>query len=295
MTSAKPPRVHVDESLPERVNEILVDKFILIDDVAGADGVLSTVTTRVDSTYLDRAGPRLKIVANYGVGVDNIDLDAARARSVIVTNTPDVLTRATAEFAIGLMLSLLRRVAEGDRYLRTNPRWEFSLEFMVGEGLEGKTVAIVGPGRIGRETARLVEAFGASPIFVGRGESLQPLADADIVSIHCPLTSGTLHLIDGRALTMMRPTAVLVNTARGPVVNEGALIEALRKRTIAGAALDVFEFEPSVAKELLTLENLVLTPHLGSATRAAREAMGLLAAAALKAVLLEGKTPWNAV
>ena len=168
-------------------------------------------------------------MANYGVGVNNIDLDTARRRGVVIANTPDVLTRTTAELAITLVLSLMRRVTEGDRMLRRRDRWEFSLEFMLGESLDGKTLCIVGPGRIGRETARLAEAFGATTIYAGRGDALpELLGRADVVSLHCPLTAETHHLIDADALAHMRPAAVLVNTARGPVVDEAALVHALR-------------------------------------------------------------------
>jgi lactate dehydrogenase-like 2-hydroxyacid dehydrogenase len=194
------------------------------------------------------------------------------------------------------MLALMRRVAEGDRMLRRRDPWGFSLAFMLGESLDGKSLCILGPGRIGRETARLAEAFGASTVYAGRGDPLPELfAAADIVSIHCPLTAETRHLVDAGLLARMRPTAVLVNTARGPIVDEAALVDALRAGAIAGAALDVFEFEPAVTEELLSMENVVLSPHLGSATRATREAMGMLAVGALRAVLLESRSPANAV
>ncbi len=290
------PRVNVTGAIPERVLRALAADFELADAPESVDGVLSLILTKVDDAFLARAGPRLRIVANYGVGVDNIDLAAARARGIVVTNTPDVLTRATAELAIALTLALLRRVAEGDRFLRRREEWEFSLEFMLGESLDGKTVAIVGPGRIGRETARLAGAHGATVRFVGRGDDLQlALSAADVVSLHVPGSPDNRHLIDAEALRAMRPTAVLVNTARGPVVDEAALVDALRSRRIAGAALDVFEFEPEVGAGLLDLENVVLTPHLGSATRETREAMGLLAVSALHALLIDGIVPPNVV
>jgi glyoxylate reductase len=289
-------RVHVSGSVPSRITAALEEDFELVADTVGAEGILSLIPTTVDEAYLERAGSSLRVVANYGVGVDNIDLEAARSRGVIVTNTPDVLTRATAELAVALMLSLLRRVAEGDRLIRRGGGWSFSLEFMLGESLDGKTVGVIGPGRIGRETARLTEPFGASVMFAGRGEPLDELlARADIVSVHCPLTADTHHLIGEQALARMVPSAVLVNTARGPIVDEAALVRALAERRIAGAALDVFEFEPYVTEQLLAMENVVLTPHLGSATRATREAMGMLAVDALRAVLLEDRRPDNAV
>jgi glyoxylate reductase len=236
------------------------------------------------------------VVANYAVGVNNVDLEAARRRGLVVANTPDVLTRATAELALALMLALLRRVAEGDRFVRADRPWEFSLEFMLGESLEGKELLIVGAGRIGRETARLAEAFGARPVYAGRGDDLQALLPgADIVSVHTPLTDETHHLIGARELALMKPTAVLVNTARGPIVDEAALTDALRAGEIGGAALDVYEREPEVTEELRTLDNVVLTPHLGSATRDTRVAMGMLCVEALRAVLLEDRVPANAV
>jgi lactate dehydrogenase-like 2-hydroxyacid dehydrogenase len=290
------PRVNVTGAIPERVLAALTADFDVVDTPVGTDGILSVLPTKVDDAFLARAGPRLRIVANYGVGVDNIDLDAARARGIVVANTPDVLTGATAEQAIALMLALLRRVVEGDRMLRRGGEWRFSVEFMLGESLDGKVVAIVGAGRIGRETARLAEAFGATALFVGRGDSLEhALRRADVVSLHVPATPATRHLIDAAALEVMKPSAVLVNTARGSVVDEAALVRALQSGQIAGAALDVFELEPTVSPELLELENVVLTPHLGSATRETREAMGLLAASALRSLLIEGVAPRNVV
>lgn len=289
-------RVHVTGPVPAAVTDALERDFELVPEPGRADGILALLTTRVDADYLDRAGPQLAIVANYGVGVDNVDLDAARARGVQVANTPDVLTKATAELAIALTLALLRRVAEGDRFLRARRTWTFSLEFMLGEGLDGKTFLVVGPGRIGRETARLAEAFGARPVFAGRDDDLLALlAEADVVSLHTPLTAATRHLIDAAALAAMRPTAVLVNTARGAIVDEAALVEALARGRLAGAALDVFEHEPAVSEELLALENVVLTPHVGSGTRETREAMGLLAVSALRDVLVHGRRPPNTV
>ncbi len=254
------------------------------------------LTTCVDDGFLERAGPQLRVVANYAVGVNNVDLASAEARGVVVANTPDVLTRATAELAVGSMLALLRRIAEGDRFVRRRSAWSFSLEFMLGSSLEGKQLLIVGAGRIGRETARLAAAFGALPTFAGRDAELRTLlAEADIVSLHVPLTDETTHLLDADALAAMKPTAIVVNTARGPIVDERALLEALRSGSLGGAALDVYEREPEVEDGLLALENVVLTPHLGSATRETRVAMGMLCVGALRAVLLEERRPENAV
>jgi lactate dehydrogenase-like 2-hydroxyacid dehydrogenase len=290
------PRVYLTARLPAGVERELEQSFELVGEPEGVDGVLAVLTTTIDAPFLDRAGPQLRVVANYAVGVNNIDLDAARSRGVTVANTPDVLTRATAELAVGLMLALLRRIAEGDRFVRRRAAWEFSLEFMLGESLDGKDLLVVGPGRIGRETARLAEAFGARVAFAGREDALhEALGRADVVSLHVPLTDATRHLIDAAALRAMRSTAVLVNTARGPIVDEQALVEALADGQIAGAALDVYEREPDVEEALLGMENVVLTPHLGSATRDTRIAMGMLAVEALRAVLLEGRRPANAV
>ena len=290
------PRVHLTARLPAEIEQELERSFELVGGPEGADGILAVLTTTIDAPFLDRAGTQLRVVANYAVGVNNIDLDAASSRGVTVANTPDVLTRATAELAVGLMLALLRRIAEGDRFVRRRAAWEFSLEFMLGHSLDGKDLLVVGPGRIGRETARLAEAFGARVSFAGRDDDLhEALGRAEVVSLHVPLTDATRHLIDAAALRAMQSTAVLVNTARGPIVDEQALAQALAEGRIAGAALDVYEREPDVEESLLGMENVVLTPHLGSATRDTRIAMGMLAVEALRAVLLEGRRPANAV
>jgi glyoxylate reductase len=269
--------------------------FELVAEPEEVDGLVATPIVQVDAPLLDRAGERLRVVANYAVGLDNVDLDAARSRGLVVTNTPDVLTRATAELTLALLLALVRRVAEGDRLLRRREPWRLEPTFMLGRGLAGRTLGVVGAGRIGSEVARLGEAFGLRPILVRSADPLDEALAADIVTLHCPLTPETRHLVDAHALGRMRPHAVLVNTSRGAVVDEAALVEALRAGTIAGAALDVFEREPEVHPGLLELPNVVLTPHLGSATHEAREAMGMLCVDALRAVLLEGRVPPNAV
>jgi glyoxylate reductase len=282
--------------VPAAIDAALAESFALVDSPVGADGVLSTLPTRIDEAFLEHAGPQLRVVANYGVGVDNIDLEAARRRGVLVANTPDVLTETVAEFAVGLTLALLRRIVEGDRFLRAGKPWSFDVQFMLGEGLRGKRFAVVGAGRIGRATARLAEAFGAEPTLIGSGDDLHAaLRDADVVSLHVPLTPATRHLIDAPALAAMQRHAVLVNTSRGAVVDERALVRSLLTGELAGAALDVHEHEPSVADELLAMENVVVTPHVASATRETREAMGMLAVSALRAVLLEDRTPSNLV
>ncbi|HJR94822.1 MAG TPA: NAD(P)-dependent oxidoreductase [Gaiellaceae bacterium] len=290
------PRVHEAAGVPAEIEADLAEAFELVGAPEGADGVIVTPAVTVDAAFLDGVGPQLQVVANYAVGLDNLDLDVIRARGIVATNTPGVLTNATAEHAIALMLALLRRVAEGDRSLRRRDDWEWGPDFMVGESLEGKDVLVVGPGRIGKRVAELAAAHGARPTFAGRNDDLPALLPAaDVVTLHCPLTPQTRHLVDSRALMAMKQTAVVVNTARGPVVDEAALVEALRAGTIAGAALDVFEHEPAVSEELLAMENVVLTPHIASATRETRLAMGRLVVSALRAVLLEGRTPPNAV
>jgi glyoxylate reductase len=282
--------------VPAEIAQELASSFELVDSPSGAAGVVTTPAIPVDEAFLDAAGPQLRVVANYAVGLDNIDLAVTRERGIVVSNTPGVLTNTTAEHALGLVLSLLRRIVEGDRSLRRRDDWEWGPDFMVGEGLEGKEVLVVGPGRIGRRVAELAAAHGARPAFAGREDDLHAaLATADVVSLHCPLTAETRHLVDADAFAAMKPTAVLVNTARGPVVDERALVAALEQGTIAGAALDVFEHEPAVSAELLGMENVVLTPHIASATRETRIAMGMLVVSALRAVLLEDRIPENAV
>jgi glyoxylate reductase len=290
------PRVHVSGPIPTRVAAALAERFDLQPDAPGAEGVLALTTTRIDGGYLDGVGAQLEIVANYGVGVDNVDLEAASSRGVTVTNTPDVLTDAVAELAIASTLALLRRVVEGDRFLRGGGQWSFSLEFMLGTSMRGKTFGVIGAGRIGRATASLAEGLGARALFCGRDDDLIAILQAsDIVSLHCPLTPDTHHLINAKTLAQMRSSAVLINTSRGPVVCEADLVAALNGGVIAGAALDVFEHEPEFACELRALDNVVLTPHIGSGTRETREAMGMVAVEALHSALVERRTPHNVV
>jgi glyoxylate reductase len=280
-----------DSEWPPRREELLARS-------AGCDGLMTMLTDRIDDELLDAAGPQLRVVANFAVGFDNVDIPACTRRGVIVSNTPDVLTHTTAELTITLMLALMRRVAEGDRLIRRREDWIWAPNMMLGTGLAGKTLGLAGYGRIAREVARLAEAHGMTVIYTSRtgGLSLSELlATADVVSLHLPLSPETHHLIDQRALELMKPTAVLVNTSRGPIVDEAALARALAEKRIAGAALDVFEREPEVTEELLALENVVLTPHLGSATIETREAMGMLCVEALRAVLLENRVPANAL
>jgi glyoxylate reductase len=277
--------------------------------VAGADAVVTLLHDRVDDGFLDAAGAGLRIVANVAVGYDNVDVPACAGRGVVVSNTPGVLTEATADIAFALILMATRRLGEGERLIRSRTPWSWSMFFMLGTGIQGKTLGIVGLGQIGLATARRARAFGMEIVYAGRrrapegveaelGARLVPLeqllGEADAVSLHCPLSDETHHLIDAEALSRMKRSAFLVNTTRGPVVDEAALAEALRAGTIAGAGLDVFEREPEVHPELLELENVVLIPHLGSATVETRTAMGVLAAQNVAAIL-RGEAPLTPV
>ncbi len=277
----------------------------LHDAVAGADVVVSLLHDRVDGALLDAAGPQVRCVANVAVGYDNIDVPAATQRGVQVTNTPGVLTDATADLAMALILMTTRRLGEGERLLRARQPWSWHLFFLLGTGLQGKTLGIVGLGAIGSATARRARAFGmkiayASPeaappevvaeLEAERVELDALFASADVVSLHVPLTEETRHLVDAARLRQMKPTAHLVNTTRGPVVDEAALADALRDRVIGGAALDVFEREPEVHPGLLDSDHVVIVPHLGSATIETRTAMAELAARNAVAVLA-GETP----
>jgi glyoxylate reductase len=268
---------------------------------AGADGVVVSLGNRIDDPFLDAAGPQLRVVANIGVGYDNVDVAACTAREVVVTNTPGVLTDATADLAFALILMATRRLGEAERLVRARRPWRFGLDFMLGTGITGKTLGIVGLGQIGAAVARRGRAAGMEIVYTGRrtvaeelrrelGARFLPLdellATADVVSLHTPLTEETRGLIDEEALAHMKPTAFLVNTSRGPVVDEAALAQALRDGTIAGAGLDVFEHEPEVHPDLLELDNVVLLPHLGSATVETRTAMAVLAARNATAVVL---------
>ena len=262
--------------------------------LAGKAVVVATLTETFDRALLSRA-PTLRLIANVAVGFNNIDVAAAHERGVVVTNTPDVLTDSTADFTWGLILSVTRRIAEGDRLVRAG-RWKgWAFDFMLGTELKGKQLGIVGMGRIGRAVAARARAFGLRVAYHSRraleiegAEALsldRLLVSSDIVSLHVPLTDETRHLIDRKALTRMRRSAYLINTTRGPVVDEAALAWALRERLIAGAALDVYEREPEVHPDLMGIDRVVLAPHLGSATTETRLAMANLAVDNVIAVL----------
>ncbi len=258
--------------------------------LAGKRALICVLTDRVDRALLDSA-PELAIVANIAVGYDNIDVPAAKSRGVVVTNTPDVLTGATAELTWGLILAAARRIAEGDRLIRRGQWKGWALDFMLGMELRGKQLGIIGRGRIGRAVAAIAPAFGMTAVFAKHDMSFDELlVSSDVISIHTPGTPETRHLIDRKALARMKRSAILVNTARGTVVDEEALVWALGERLIAAAALDVYEKEPVVHAGLLSMEHVVLAPHLGSATRETRTAMADLAVANVLAVL-DGRPP----
>jgi glyoxylate reductase len=270
--------------------------------LAGKQGLICVVTDKITPEVLD-AGRELKVVANIAVGYDNIDVAAAKSRGIVVTNTPDVLTEAVAEITWGLIFSITRRIVEGDRLVRRRGWKGWALDFMLGTELGGKQLGIIGRGRIGRAVAAKAPAFGMQVVFAAhsgekpkQGEmSLDELlVTSDVISIHTPITAANRHLIDRKALARMKRSAFLVNTARGPIIDEEALAWALKERLIAGAALDVYEREPEIVAELLELENVVLAPHLGSATRETRTAMADMAVRNAVAVL-QGNPPLTPV
>jgi glyoxylate reductase len=268
----------------------------------GKQGVLVLLGDRVDRAAID-AGTDLKIIANVAVGYDNLDVAYARSKGIVCTNTPDVLTDAVADYTWALILTMTRRLGEGERIVRRGEWQGWAFDFMLGTSLAGKQLGIIGAGRIGRAVADRAGAFGMRVAVHSRRQEDWPeaewmsfdrlLATSDVVSLHVPLTADTRKLIDQRALARMKRTAYLVNTTRGAVVDEAALAWALREHLIAGAALDVFEREPIVHPDLLPLENVILAPHLGSATRETRLAMADLAVRNVLAVLTgrEALTP----
>lgn len=276
----------------------------LLTRVAGKDALICLLTDPVDPAVLDAAGPSLRIVANIAVGYNNIDVAACRARNVVATNTPDVLTNACADFTWALILAVTRRLGEGERVVRRGEWKGWSLDYMLGMELRGKQLGIVGMGRIGRAVAERAPAFGMTVAYTARTDADIPgavrmpvdrlLSTSDVVSLHCPMTPETRYLIDRKALTRMKRTGYLINTSRGPVVDEAALAWALRERLIAAAALDVYEHEPMVHPDLLGLENVMLIPHLASATTETRTAMADLAASNVLAVL-NGQPPLTPV
>jgi glyoxylate reductase len=272
------------------LNDKAFDKSELRDAVGQADVLVPTVTDRIDAEVLAAAGPRLKLIASFGTGVDHVDLAAAQQRGIIVTNTPGVLTEDTADMTMALILAVSRRLAEGERLIRGGGWTGWGPTSMLGHRIWGKRLGIVGLGRIGMALARRATGFGLSIHYHNRRpvpedvesaleatywESLdQMLAHMDIISVNCPHTPATYHLISARRLRLLQPHAIIVNTARGEIVDEEELVRLLEIRAIGGAGLDVFEHEPAVDPRLLALDNVVLLPHMGSATIEGRIAMG---------------------
>ena len=303
-TSSKKPLVIVTRKLPDvvetRMRE-LFDARLNIDDkpmtgpqlveaMKVADVLVPTVTDRIDRGILSQAGPQLKLIANFGTGVDNVDLDTARNRGVIVTNTPGVLTEDTADLTMALIMAVARRIVEGANVAQQGGFTGWTPTWMMGRRITGKRLGIIGMGRIGQAVARRARAFGLQIHYHNRKpvspriaeeleatywESLdQMLARMDIISVHSPHTPATYHLLSARRLKLLSPHAVLINTARGEIIDESALADLLKAGAIGGAGLDVFEFEPKINPKLLGLPNAVLLPHLGSATIEARVDMG---------------------
>jgi len=318
------PIVAVTRKIPEAGLKLLADKFeirlskqdrVLKQEelkklVKGAAGILALLTDKIDDSVLDAAGKQLKIVANYAVGFDNIDLAAAKKRKIAVTNTPGVLTEAVAEHTVALLMAAARRIVESDKFTRAGRYEGWEPELLLGYELQGKTLGIMGLGRIGSRVAEIAaKGFGMKVIYYDNGNRNKDmdtaigseavsvrkvLTAADVISIHVPLLPSTKHLIGKREFESMKKTAILINTSRGPVIDEKALAYALSKKIIAGAGIDVFEFEPQITRELLKLDNIVMTPHTASATIEARNAMAELAAKNIINVL-EGRSPLTPV
>jgi glyoxylate reductase len=284
-----------------RDGQEILDAKGLVDFIGAADAVITLLSDPVTSKVLDEC-PSLKVVANYAVGYNNIDLEAARRHGVWVTNTPDVLTEATADLTMALLLTLTRRVLEGDTLVRTGGFTGWRPDFMLGCGLQGRTIGIIGFGRIGQAVARRAEAFGMKVLYTRRQRPKdartnpyyrtleQMLAESDVVSLHCPLTPETYYILNERRLRMLPAGAYVLNTARGPLLDEAALVRTLEDGHLGGAGLDVYEEEPEVDPGLIGRRDVVLLPHVGSATVEARTAMADLAVANVEAVL-EGRQP----
>jgi glyoxylate reductase len=283
-----------------------MDRDQLLKRIAGKRGAITLLTDRVDGELLDAAGSDLSIVANYAVGFDNVDVEECTRRGVLVSNTPEVLTETTADTAWALLMASARRVPEGDRFLRSGTPWIWGPEMMLGRDVHGKTLGVVGFGRIGQAVARRGSGFGMRVIYFDVARPPEDverelaaeyrefdalLAEADFISVHVALTPETRHLFGAEQLRAMKDTAVLVNTSRGPVIDEGALAEALDGGEIFAAGLDVFENEPEVHPRLLALDNAVIIPHLGSATVETRDAMGFLAVENLVNALAGDRPP----
>lgn len=298
------------KSFKVQINEKdeVLSKEELISKAKGADALITMLTDKIDGEVMDGVGEQLKIIANYAVGFDNINLDDAKKRNIVVTNTPEVMTQAVAEHALALMLACSRRLIEGDRFVREGryKRWE--PELLLGPEIAGKTLGIIGIGRIGSALAYIgYHGFGMKIVYsdINRNEEIERnlqaehvslnhlLEESDFVSVHVPLLPSTEHLISGEEFKLMKKSAILVNTSRGPVVDEKALADALEEKEIFAAGIDVFEFEPKPVEKLLKLENVIMTPHIASATHEARKSMAQCVCENVIEVLngREAKTP----
>ena len=302
-------RLRAEHTVDAWEDESPIARDELLKRVAGADAIVSLLTEKIDGELLDAAGKQLRSVSNVAVGYNNIDVPACRERNVLVTNTPGVLTEATADIAMALILMSTRRLAEGERVIRAQQPWQWGMFYMLGSSIQGSQLGIVGMGQIGAAVARRARAFGMTIAYTKRSpldaetakelnathmELDELLATSDVVSLHCPYSPETHHLMNASTIGKMKKSAYLINTARGPVVDEEALATALQQGKISGAGLDVFEKEPTVHQALIGLDNAVLIPHLGSATVETRTAMANLAVTNALAVL-SGKTAPNLV
>jgi len=317
------PRVFITRRIPEEGIRIVAEHCetevsdfdgvlphkTLLDRVRGKDGILCLLTDNIDREVMDAAGPGLRVVANYAVGYNNIDVVEATRRGIMVTNTPGVLTETTADLTWALLMSVARRIVEADRFVREGKFRGWEPMLFLGTDVHGATLGIVGLGRIGQAMARRAQGFAMKVLYYDTRRAPQDVEEAlrmmfspleellrhsDFVTIHTPLTPETHHLIGERELRMMKREAYLINTARGPIVDEKALVRALKEGWIRGAALDVFEREPEIEPELLTLDNVVLTPHIGSASFSTRTRMAIMAAENLVKAL-QGEIPPNLV
>lgn len=316
------PRIFVTRRLPEAAMDMLNKNFDvqcnphdrvlsrreLLDGVRGKDGILPLLTDRIDHEVLEAAGPQLKIVANYAVGYNNIDVAACTGRKIAATNTPGVLTDTTADLAMALLLAVARKVVPADAYARAGKYQGWAPLLFLGTDVHHKTLGIMGLGRIGLALAKRAIGFDMDIIYhdytrvppelerQARAKFVDKatlLARSDFVSLHVPLTTETHHLISSAELAAMKPSAYLINTSRGEVVDEKALVKGLQQGQIAGAALDVFEFEPAIEKELTVMDNVVILPHIASASVETRTKMGLVATENLTSVLIGGRKPPN--
>jgi glyoxylate reductase len=292
------PEIIKRELMPHaRVKIIANNRPKLLKILKDADGLITLLGCKVNDELLE-AAPKLKVVGNYAVGYDNIDLKACHDHGVRVTNTPGVLTRSTAELALTLLMSAARRVPEGETMCRTGhfPKW--TPDLLLGQELKGRTAVLVGAGRIGKEAARLFRGVGLNIVWIQRGDSeaqiRAKLKQAQVLSFHLPLSPESYHWLDRSRLALLPRDAIVINTARGPIINEKALIDALKRRRIFAAGLDVFEREPLISRGLLKLPNVVMLPHIGSATQRAREGMARLAIQGVLGIL-SGKRVRNEV